>query len=241
MSELTGTMTVYPDPTALADGVAEWLTQLASTKDDVFTVCLSGGSTPRRLYERLAQSPYREQFPWKDTHWFFGDERFVPTDHKDSNFRMVSEALFSKVPIPDGHVHRIVTERPTAEDAAADYDKALRDFYGSSHLDPNRPMFDVMFLGLGPDGHTASLIPGEPILDERNKWVASVAHGRPEARISMTYPVIESSRALAFLVTGKEKTPMLRAVRAGDTSVPAGRLVTSGDIEWFVDRDAAAE
>lgn len=241
MANLAGTLTVYADPAALAEGVAAWLTDLATRKDDVFAICLSGGSTPRLLYERLAQTPYREQFPWKDTHFFFGDERFVPAEHKDNNFRMASEALLSKVPVPPENVHRIVTERPTAEDAAADYDKTLRNFYGSSHLDPGRPVFDVMLLGLGPDGHTASLIPGEPILEERQRWVGSVAHGRPEARISLTYPVLESSRYLAFLVSGAEKTAMLKAVRDGDTSVPAGRLDTAGQVEWFADRAAAGE
>ena len=239
MSGLEGNLTVYADPAALADGVAAWLTDLATSKDDTFYVCLSGGSTPKRLYERLAQSPYREQFPWANTHFFFGDERFVPADHKDNNYRMAREALLAHVPVPEENVHRIVTERPTAEDAASDYDKTLRDMYGSSRLDPDRPFFDVMFLGLGPDGHTASLIPGEPILEEREKWVGSVAHGRPEARITLTYPVLESSANIAFLITGAEKTPMMRAARSGDTSIPAGRLKTNAHIEWFADKAAA--
>jgi 6-phosphogluconolactonase len=239
MSELTGHLTVYDDPAALADGVAAWLTDLATEKDDLFFVCLSGGSTPKRLYERLAQAPYDQEFPWANTHVFFGDERFVPADHKDSNFRMAREALLAHVPVPPENVHRIETDRPTAADAAAAYDKTLRTAYGSSHLDPDRPFFDVMLLGLGPDGHTASLIPGEPILDEREKWVGSVAHGRPEERISLTYPVLESSRNIAFLITGAEKTAMMRAVRDGDASVPAGRLRTTARIEWFADRAAA--
>jgi 6-phosphogluconolactonase len=239
MAELTGNLTVYADATALADGVATWLTDLATEKDDLFYVCRSGGSTPKRLYERLAQSPFREQFPWANLHVFFGDERFVPADHKDSNYRMAREALLAHVPLPDENMHRIVTERASADDAAEDYDKVLRTAYGSSQLDPARPFFDVMFLGLGPDGHTASLIPGEPILDEREKWVGSVAHGRPEERITLTYPVLESSRNIAFLVTGAEKTTMMRAVRTGDTSIPAGRLRTSARIEWFADRAAA--
>lgn len=239
MPDLEGHLTVYPDAAALADGVAAWLTDLATSKDDIFRVCLSGGSTPKRLYERLAQSPYRAEFPWAGTHFFFGDERFVPADHKDNNYRMAREALLAHVPVPEANVHRINTERPAAEDAASDYDKLLRDHYGSSHLDPDRPFFDVMLLGLGPDGHTASLIPGEPILDERERWVGAVAHGRPEARITLTYPVIESSANIAFLITGAEKTPMMRAVRSGDTSIPAGRLRTGARIAWFADEAAA--
>ncbi|MDX7951881.1 6-phosphogluconolactonase [Lichenihabitans sp. Uapishka_5] len=239
MSQLEGTLTVYADAAALADGVAAWLTDLATAKGDIFTVCLSGGSTPKRLYERLAQSPYREQFPWAKTHFFFGDERFVPADNKDNNFRMARDALLAHVPVPDANVHPVNTARPTAEDAAVDYERTLRDFYGSGHLDPDRPLFDVMFLGLGPDGHTASLIPGEPILEERQKWVGSVAHGRPEARITLTYPVLESSANIAFLITGSEKTPMMRAARAGDTAIPAGRLQTMGHVVWFADEAAA--
>jgi 6-phosphogluconolactonase len=238
MSDIAGRLTIYASPELLADGVAAWLTDLATAKDDVFAVCLSGGSTPKRLYETLAQTPYREQFPWRDVHWFFGDERFVPATHKDNNYRMVAEALFSKVPIPPENIHRIVTERAEANDAAADYDKELRSFYGSSTLDPDRPLFDVNFLGLGPDGHTASLIPGEPVLEERQKWVGTVAHGRPEVRITLTYPVLESSRDIAFLVTGKEKAAILKAVRSGESTVPAARLRTAGQIHWFVDRDA---
>lgn len=238
MSDIAGKLTVYPSPDLLADGVAEWLTDLATMKDGDFVICLSGGSTPKRLYERLARSPYREEFPWATTHVWFGDEQFVPPDHKDSNFRMASEALLSHVPIPLENVHRMATERADADDTASEYDKDLRSFYGSSTLDPERPIFDVNFLGLGPDGHTASLIPGQPVLEERHKWVVSVAHGRPEERITLTYPVLESSRIIAFLVTGTEKNAILREVRSGQSSAPAARLQPVGELVWFVDRAA---
>lgn len=239
MSDIAGKLTVYASPDLLADGVAEWLTDLATAKEGDFVLCLSGGSTPKRLYERLARTPYSQQFPWATTHVWFGDERFVPPDHKDSNFRMASEALLSLVPIPTENVHRVDTLRPDADDSADDYDKALRSFYGSSSLDPQRPVFDVNLMGLGPDGHTASLIPGEPVLEERRKWVAAVAHGRPEARVTLTYPVLESSGIVAFLVTGREKMAMMQEVRSGGSSVPAARLRTTGEVHWFADRDAA--
>lgn len=238
MSDIAGKLTRFATPDLLADGVAGWLTDLASEKDGDFTLCLSGGSTPKRLYERLAQTPYRQEFPWKRTHVWFGDERFVPPDDKDSNYRMASLALLSHVPIPRDHIHRMDTEFPDPEATAIAYDKDLRSFYGSSSLDPARPLFDVNFLGLGPDGHTASLIPGEPVLDERHKWVEAVAHGRPEPRITLTYPVLESSRVLAFLVTGTEKSGILRDVRSGHSTVPAARLRTSGEVIWFVDQEA---
>ena len=238
MSGIEGKLTVYDTPALMAEGIADWLTDLATAADGDFVICLSGGSTPKRLYERLSQSPYREEFPWERTHFWFGDERFVPADHPDSNFRMASEALLSRVPLPPDNIHRMVTERADADDTADDYDKSLRSFYGSSTLDPNRPIFDVNLLGLGPDGHTASLIPGEPVLEERKKWVSSVSHGRPEVRITLTYPILESSRYVAFLVTGTEKAAMLKEVRSGHSSVPAARLETSGDIIWFADRQA---
>lgn len=239
MTEIAGRLTVYPSAAALAGEVADWLTTLATASDNAFVICLSGGSTPKRLYERLAQPPYLREFPWERTQVWFGDERFVPPDHPDSNYRMAREALLGHVPIPAENVHAMDTMRIDAADTAADYDKALRDFYGSSTLDPERPIFDVNFMGLGPDGHTASLIPGEPVLDERRKWVTAVPHGRSEARITMTYPVLESSRVVAFLVTGAEKAGILAEVRSGASSVPAARLRTDGEVMWFADREAA--
>ena len=241
MSDIAGQMTVYQTPDGLADGVAEWLADLASMKDGDFTVCLSGGSTPRRLYERLARSPFREDFPWARTHWFFGDERFVPPDSPDSNLGMARKALLSRVPIPPDNIHAIDTTQPAPEDAAEDYDRRLRSYYGSSSLDPRRPLFDVNFLGLGPDGHTASLLPSEPVLDETHKWAATVAHGRPEVRVTLTYPVLASSSYIAFLVTGIEKASILRQVRAGGSQMPAARLESQGDIRWFVDRAASGD
>src|SRR5207248_7772411 len=127
----------------------------------------------------------------------------------------------------------------TPDDAAARYERTLQQDYGAAVLDPARPLFDITLLGLGPDGHTASLLPGEPILHERRRWVAAVSHGRPEVRITMTYPVIESSRRVAFLVGGKEKSAIFSAIRAGGSKVPAARVRPVGELIWFVDRAAA--
>ena len=235
-----GPMTVYKDPDTLADEVAGWLLGKAAAKDR-FCVCLSGGSTPKRLYERLANPAFIGRFPWDKTHWFWGDERFVPADNPESNYRMTRLAMLEKAPIPPGNIHRIVTEASDADRAAADYDRALKSFYGADEFDPDRPLFDVTFLGLGPDGHTASLIPGEPVLEERRKWVAAVSHGRPEVRITLTYPPLESSAAIAFLVTGGDKSSMLAHVRSGAEDVPAGRLRSDAETHWFVDRAAAGD
>jgi 6-phosphogluconolactonase len=117
----------------------------------------------------------------------------------------------------------------------------LQQAYGGATLDPHRPLFDVTLLGLGPDGHTASLLPGEPVLSERKRWVAAVAHGRPEVRITMTYPVLESSRRVAFLVAGEEKAAIFSAIRKGGSQVPAARIRPVGELFWFVDRAAAGE
>ncbi len=234
-----GELHVLADPDAVAEAVASWLLQQAEGRER-FTVSLSGGSTPKRLYERLASPAFRDRFPWERTHWFFGDERFVPQDDPDSNFRMVSQAMLSHVPAPADHVHAFDTAMGTPQEAAGAYEATLKRFYGSDRLDPSKPLFDVTLLGLGPDGHTASLIPGQPVLDDRQRWAAAVTEGRPEARLTLTYPVIESSRAIAFLVTGQDKAAMLAHVRSGAEDVPAGRLRSAGEVHWFVDRAAAA-
>lgn len=234
----TGELDVFDDPDAVADAVASWLIVRAEGLER-FTVSLSGGSTPKRLYERLASPAYRDRFPWDRTDWFFGDERFVPKDHEDSNYRMVDDAMLSRVSAPRDSVHAFDTALPSPQDAALAYEEELKCFYGADALDPARPLFDVTLLGMGPDGHTASLIPGQPVLDERERWAAAVTEGRPEARLTLTYPAIASSHAIAFLVTGRDKADMLAHVRSGATDVPAGRLRSDGEIRWFVDRAAA--
>jgi 6-phosphogluconolactonase len=127
----------------------------------------------------------------------------------------------------------------TPDEAAARYERTLQETYGALVLDPARPLFDITLLGLGSDGHTASLLPGEAVLDERRRWVVAVSHGRPEVRITMTYPAIESSRQVAFLVAGKEKAPIMSTIRRGDSQVPAARVRPVGDLVWFVDQAAA--
>jgi 6-phosphogluconolactonase len=148
--------------------------------------------------------------------------------------------MLDRAPVPPKNVHPVPTDGKP-DDAARRYERTLQDAYGAAVLDPSRPLFDLTLLGLGADGHTASLLPGEPVLEERTRWVAAVAHGRPEVRITMTYPVIDSSRRVAFLVTGRKKTAILRAIRAGDSQAPAARVRPSGELIWFVDRAAAGE
>ena len=238
--DMTGSVEIFPDPAAIARHVAEWITSAALETKSIFRVSLSGGSTPKALYGLLASDEFKSRFPWQRVSWYWGDERFVPYDSPESNYRMTREAMFDKAPVPAANIHPVPVDG-TPEDAARRYERTLQEAYGATTLDPARPLFDVTLLGLGPDGHTASLLPGEPVLEERKRWVAAVSHGRPEVRITMTYPVIESSRRVAFLVSGREKAPIFRAIRTGGSDVPAVRVRPVGELFWFVDRAAAGE
>jgi len=230
---------VLPDPEALARRAAEVLLKAAKAAEGRFAIALSGGSTPRRLYQFLAQASYRDSFPWDRTHVFWGDERFVPHSDARSNYRMTNEALLSHVPIAPANLHPIPTEGMTPEDAAREYERTLKSFYGAERLDPKQPLFDVTFLGLGEDGHIASLFPGTSALSERERWVVAVTDGPLEPRITLTYPALESSRLVLFLVTGAEKAAIFARVRRGDQTLPATRLRPTGSLLWLVDAAAA--
>jgi 6-phosphogluconolactonase len=205
-----------------------------------FRVSLSGGSNPKTLYGLLASDDFRKRFPWPKVEWYWGDERFVPYDHPESNYRMTREAMLAKAPVPPENIHPVPADG-TPEEAASRYERTLQAAYGGAVLDPARPLFDITLLGLGSDGHTASLLPDDPVLRERKRWVAAVSHGRREVRITMTYPVIESSRQVAFLVAGREKATIFSAIRTGGRQVPAARVNPVGELIWFVDRTAAGE
>ena len=239
MDRFVGRIEVLSDPPALARRAAEWMTATASAAKAPFRVALSGGSTPKALYGLLATDEFRDRFPWRQVFWFWGDERFVPYDHPESNYSMVREAMLAKAPVPPENVFPIPTDRDP-EDAARRYERTLRELYGAPTLDPSRPLFDIVLLGMGPDGHTASLLPGDKLLDERKRWVGAVAHGRPEVRITLTYPAIESSRHVAFLLEGTAKAAMLGAIHAGGSQLPAARVRPLGELIWFADRAAAA-
>jgi 6-phosphogluconolactonase len=240
MAPTIGRIQILEDPPALARDVAEWMTQAALAAQGPFRVSLSGGSTPKALYALLASDEFKARFPWPRVLWYWGDERFVPYDHPDSNYRMTREAMLSKAPVPPENVFPIPTDGDP-DDAARRYERTLQEAYGAEALDPQRPLFDITLLGLGPDGHTASLLPGEPVLSERKRWVAAVSHGRPEVRITLTYPPIDSSRRVAFLVAGKEKAAIFSAIRQGNSELPAARVHPVGELVWFVDQAAAGE
>jgi 6-phosphogluconolactonase len=231
----------FADAEELARHVAEWLCGLALASDGKFAICCSGGSTPKRLYEVLAEPAMASRFPWKRVHWFWGDERFVPHDHPDSNYRMVFDALFSRIAVPERNIHAVPTADLSPEQAATAYERTLQAYYGADTLSPARPLFDVTLLGIGEDGHTASLFPGHPALQEETHWALAVIGAKAEARITLTYPALDSSRDAVFLVTGKSKREPVARARSGDRTLPAARIRPVGRLHWFTDRVAASE
>ncbi|HLY07634.1 MAG TPA: 6-phosphogluconolactonase [Rhizomicrobium sp.] len=237
MSTPAGRLEISDDPHALARHAADWFVNTVSRSTGTIRVSLSGGSTPKEMYTLLDGQEFRSQISWRRLELFWGDERFVPHDDPASNYRMTMETLLARAPVSAGQIHPVPVQGTPAA-CAAQYESVLKQSYGAGRLDPSRPLFDIMLLGLGADGHTASLIPGQTVLEERTRWVAAVAEGRPETRITLTYPAIESSAKIAFLVTGAEKANAVRLARAGDPSVPAGRIRTDAEVIWFVDRAA---
>jgi 6-phosphogluconolactonase len=223
----------FTDPDGLAVAVADWILQLVTGGAGVFSICLSGGSTPQRLYKLFACTPYRQRMPWERIHWFWGDERFVPWGHAESNYHMAQSAFLAHAPVPPENIHGIQTSG-TPTQAAQEYEQTLQKFYGSNVLDPARPLFDIQLLGLGQDGHTASLFPHSSALDEKERWVVAVTDGRPEPRVTLTFPTIESSRHAAFLVIGEDKAQIVQRVLEKDSSLPAARVRPVGELNWFL-------
>jgi 6-phosphogluconolactonase len=230
---------VLADADVLARRVADWLLGLALEQNHDFGIVLAGGSTPRPVYERLATPAYRSRFPWPQAHWFWSDERFVPHDDARSNFRMIWDAMLSHVPAPPGNIHPIQTENTIPDESASAYEGDLKSFYGAGTLDPTRPLFEIVLLGLGEDGHFASLFPGHAVLNERRRWTASVIGAASEPRITLTYPTLESSRHAAILVAGAAKTAILRRFLAGDPTLPASHFHPLGELRVFADKAAA--
>jgi 6-phosphogluconolactonase len=206
-----------------------------------FAIALSGGHTPARMYSEWgAAGKYNQGTDWNKVHVFWGDERYVPPDDPLSNYRMTRETLLSHVPIPPENVHPAPTTLPTPERTAEAYDAELRKFFGTSE-----PAFDVTLLGLGPEGHTASLFPGSAALEETKRWVVAVqVAAKPPNRVTFTLPILNQSRNTYFLVAGEDKRPILAALRAEpDThpsQYPAARVrPMNGRVLWCLDQAAA--
>lgn len=227
---------VRPDPASLADAAAAWMVDTFAARPGRLSVALSGGSTPKLLYATLARPPFRDRMPWDRVHWFWGDERFVPPRDPRSNQAMTRHAMLDHVPAPANHIHPIPTDGLSPADAARQYEATLRAFHGDSLA---QPLFDLVLLGLGTNGHTASLFPGEAVLLERTAWAAAVTPPDEPTRITLTWPPLESCRDAAFLVVGAEKCDVIRRVRAGDASQPAALYRPAGALHWWMDSAAS--
>jgi len=202
---------------------------------------LAGGGTPRDTYARLAAPPFSERMPWDRTSVFFGDERCVPADHPESNYRMANETLLSKVPIPPDQIFRMRGEAENPEDAAADYARRLTTVFATPR--GGLPRFDLVLLGMGLDGHTASLFPGSPAVKEIFRTVVAVhaAAASIPQRLTLTLRPINAAARVMFLVAGAEKAKVVKAILRDGAMLPAGLVrPTDGALTWLVDRAAAA-
>jgi 6-phosphogluconolactonase len=232
---------VFPTKTALYYGAAEYWKKIASLaieRTGAFHVALAGGSTPRGLYQLLASEPYVSQVDWRRVYIYFGDERYVPMDHPESNYRMARETLLDLVPIPPKQILRIRTDLSDPQLAAANYAQVLQASL------PEEGCLDLILLGVGSDGHTASLFPETPILTVYDRLVAAVYVEKLSAwRISMTYPAIEMARRILFLVTGVDKAPVVARIltEPHGKDFPVQRLRARGEVNWYLDADAAHE
>ncbi len=233
---------------AVSRTAAEMVVSLALKKRKSkknFTVALSGGSTPKKMFAILADdAALCNRMPWGSVHFFWGDERHVPPDHTDSNYRMANEAMLSRVPVPPENIHRIRSENPDAGKVAEDYERELRGFF---KLEVDQlPPFDCVFLGMGPDGHTASLFPGTKALHERQRLVVSNWVDKFQSyRITMTAPVLNNAGVVIFLVSGEDKAETLREVleEQKQADLLPSQLIepTRGKLLWLVDRAAASK
>ncbi len=234
------TICILPDAAALAQEAAKRflaLAEAAVAERGRFAVALSGGSTPGALYRLLASPPYSSRLPWSRSHLFWGDERCVPPDDPGSSYRLVAETLLAGAPVPLGGIHRMTGEWEP-ERAAQDYERTLRAFFGAE-----LPRFDLVLLGLGKDGHTASLFPGAPALGETERWcVPAVAQyeNRPAHRLTLTLPVLNAARNILFLVSGAEKAAIVRTVLENPAAqLPAQHIQpTAGELTWLLDAPA---
>jgi 6-phosphogluconolactonase len=233
---------VVKDAAAIADKAANRLINRIKDKERA-AVCLTGGSSPQGLYALLTQEPWRSDVPWDRVHWFMGDDRFVPETDPLSNMGMARRLVLDRVRVRRQNIHPIPTDVNYPEGAARLYEEELKSFYGAAQLDPARLLFDLVLMGLGGDGHTASLFPNAPALAETTHWVVGVAKAGMEPfvpRVTLTFPALASTREMLFLVDGADKRDILRRVLAGE-DLPAHHAHAQGDLVWLVDRAAAPD
>ena len=235
---------VFPDLHKASQALAERLVEVARdtlAAKDRFALALSGGKTPRYLYEFLA-GECSSQVSWERFHLFWSDERCVPQESKDSNFAMAYEAMISNVPLPSQNIHRIPTEINPPEKAAETYERKIRDFFKTE--EGESLLFDAMILGVGEDGHTASLFPGSSALNEKSRWVLAVnapSSFSPQKRITLTLPLINRSRSIFFLASGAKKREVVREILKQQETArklyPAALIHPLGSVAWYIDRE----
>jgi 6-phosphogluconolactonase len=224
----------FPNQESLLNEAARLVVQSLALRP-VPSINLTGGGTIGGLYQLLAE-PYRTQINWPALNVTWGDERFVPRNHPDHNASAARRQLLDHVPVMPAHVHEIPTNLSNATACAESYEATLRGI-----VRPGLPLFDLTLLSLGDDGHIASLLPGQPVLAEHKAWVAAVAHGRPEQRITLTYPALRQSGRLLLIASGAGKAEVLRKLLAGAEDFPASRLETEGELLLLADAAALGE
>jgi 6-phosphogluconolactonase len=227
----------YADLDAISVAAADDFIALVNRSSGAFNVALSGGSTPKKLFDVLAQRG-KAAMPWDRVELWWGDERSVPPDHPDSNYGMTKQHLIDPLQLDPARIHRLEGERPAIQ-AAQDYERALVQALGAP------PVFDLVWLGMGPDGHTASLFPNSPGVRDKTSYVIANAVDSPltkgpTTRLTITLPVIDSARHVRFLVGGADKADRLASVAKGPNELYPSSLVTGSDVIWFVDQAAGA-
>jgi 6-phosphogluconolactonase len=236
------TILAVANAAAMATAAAERLLARIATNRGRVAICLTGGSSPKQLYELLATEPYARRIPWDRVHWFIGDDRFVPPADPLNNMAM-ARRLFLDHLAPADHIHPIDTAAASPDEAARRYEAELKAFHGGDRLDPAQPLFDLVLLGIGPDGHIASMFPGYPASFERDRWVVGVPQANVEPfvpRVTLTFPALASCREMLFEISGAGKRAILTRVLAND-DLPASRAHSTGETIWLADRAALPE
>jgi len=230
------------DAEAVARTAAERLLSLTSANSGRIAICLTGGSGPVRLYELLASADYRGKIPWARVHWFIGDERFVPAADPLNNMA-AARRIFLDACAPAQNIHPIPTDAADPDESAARYEQLLKSLHGAARLDPAHPLFDLVLMGVGPDGHTASLFPGDAALTESERWVVGVPKANVEPfvpRVTLTLPALASCREMLFQIAGSGKRAILTRLLANE-NLPANRARSTGETIWLADRAALPE
>jgi 6-phosphogluconolactonase len=227
------------DPAMLAKAAAERLMARLDANAGRIAICLTGGSSPQMLYRLLASDPWCSRIPWDRVHWFIGDERFVRPRDPLNNMAMARDIFLDRF-APAANIHPIPTDTSSPDQSALRYERELQSFYGAHELDRERPLFDLVLMGIGPDGHTASLFPDDPALEETRRWVVGVpkAHVEPFVpRVTLTLPTLSSCREMLFEVAGQDKRAIVTRLFAGE-NLPANRARSNGETVLLADRAA---